>query len=198
MTLRTDNLAEARYFKEWIRLRRLIGLDESYNDFMPNARVRALANSGVAPTIIEDFLRLGAKINFLRSVAGSLRCVSSGIRSYISFCVLIGRPFLPPSEDTVLLWGSTFKPGRTYRNYLSHLRKACLLTGSDFQWDTQAVHAVAKGLRSAQRISFKFPNFLFILRTFSRLSVPQGGDPSSHNCVLHPTFSPSGFHLRRY
>ena len=167
MTLRKDNLSETRYFKEWLRLRRIIGLDDSYNDFLPNARVRALANSGVDKATIEDFLRLGTKINFLRSVAGSLRCVSSGIHSYISFCVLIGRPFFPPSEDTILLWGSTFKPGRTFRNYLSHLRKACLLTGSDFQWDTSAVHAVARGLRSAQRIPFKFPNFIYAQDLFT-------------------------------
>ena len=61
----------------WIRLRGIIGLDDSYNDLLPNARVRALENSGVDKATLEDFLRMGAKINQLRAVAGSLRCVSS-------------------------------------------------------------------------------------------------------------------------
>ena len=167
LSLRVNNLCETKYFKEWVRLRKVIGLGESYNDLMPNARVRALANAKVDKGVIEDFLRLGVKINHLRSVAGSLRCVSSGVHSYISFCVMVGRPFLPATEDSVLLWGSSFRPGRTFGNYLGHLRKGCLVFGSSLDWDTTAVRSVAKGLKSAHRIPFKFPNFIYTQDIFT-------------------------------
>ena len=189
LSLRVDNLCETKYFKEWIRLREVIGLDESYNDLMPNARVRALANAKVDKGVIEDFLRLGVEINHLRSVAGSLRCVSSGIHSYISFCVLTGRPFLPATEDSVLLWGSSFKPGRTFRNYLSHLRKGCLVFNSPLDWDTAAVRSVAKGLRSAHRIPFKFPNFLYTQDIFTIINTIGWQSEFAQLCFISFLFS---------
>ena len=128
---------------------------------MPRERIRTLARLDVEPTKIEEFLRSGAKINILRNVASSLRSVSSGINSYAAFCSLTKKPIFPPTEDTVLMWGSTFKPGRTFLNYLSHLRKGCFLAESTVDWHTVAAKEVAKGLKVGQFIPFKFPNFLY-------------------------------------
>ena len=160
-SLRFDHISETPTFKAWLLLRNELGLPASYEDAMPRERIRALARSDADPTKIEEFLRLGTKINILRNVASSMRCVSSGINSYAAFCALTKKPIFPPTEDTVLMWGSTFKPGRTYTNYVSHLRKGCFLAESTLDWHTLAVKEVAKGLRAGQYIPFKFPNFLY-------------------------------------
>ena len=77
-----------------------------------------LAASGADSAAIESFLFLGSRANCVHSVAGSPRGVSSGIKSYASFCSVLRRPFLPPTENAVLLWGATFRAGSTFRNYL--------------------------------------------------------------------------------
>ena len=198
LPLRVDKLCEAKYFKEWVRLRKVIGLGESYNDLMPNARVRALADAKVDKGAIEDFLRLGVKINHIRSVAGSLRCVSSGIHSYISFCVMVGRPFLPATEDSILLRGSSFRHGRTFRNYLSHLRKSCLVFGPSLDWGTAAVRSVAKGIKSAHRIPFKFPNFIYTQAIFYYREFYRTAVRISPSYVSYRSSFPLGCHLRLF
>ena len=66
-----------------------------------------------------------------------------------------------------MLWGSTFRPGATFRNYLGHLKEACFLTGSPVEWYTAAVRDVSKGLRCAKQSSFEFPNFIYTQDLFS-------------------------------
>ena len=57
-------------------------------------------------------------------------------------------------------WGSIFKSGRTYKNYMAHLKKACFLLEVGILWDTPAARTIANGLGNAQGRSFAFPNFL--------------------------------------
>ena len=95
------------------------------------------------------------------SVNGSLRCISSGINTYASFSALLGRPLLPPLESTVALWGSIFRPGRTFRDYTGHLRKACLLAGHSLYWYAPAVREITRGLKHAKSNSPRFPNFIY-------------------------------------
>ena len=83
------------------------------------------------------------------------------MNSYASMCSLLGRPFFPPLEDTVLLWGSSFGAGRTYRNYIGHLKKACLLADCTLSWYSPSVKEIARGLRFAKRSPFTFPNFIY-------------------------------------
>ena len=64
-------------------------------------------------------------------------------------------------ESTVILRGSIFRPGRTYRNYTGHLEKACFLTGHSLDRLTPAVSEISCGLRRAQNNSPRFPNFLY-------------------------------------
>ena len=68
---------------------------------------------------------------------------------------------MPPPEDAVILWGSSFKPGRTFRNYLSHIGEAFPFLSYPTKWYAIAVKEVATGLRLAQRIPFKFPNSIY-------------------------------------
>ena len=81
------------------------------------------------------------------------------------------RPPFPPSDDTAQLWSTILNPGDTFRNYIQHLAKACLLLDLDTFWLTPAVRNLAKGLESSSDASFKFPNFIFskdLLRIIDR------------------------------
>ena len=120
-----------------------------------------LAATGADSAAVEGFPLLGSRVNCVRSVAGSLWCVSSVINSYASFLSLLCRPSFTHTENTVLLWGATFRPGATFRNYLCRLKKACFLTGAAIDWYTPAVRDASKGLRCAFRRPFKFPNFIY-------------------------------------
>ena len=59
------------------------------------------------------------------------------------------------------MWGSVFKPGRAYRNYVSHLKKACFLAELPLAWYTPAVIGIPRGLKAARNTSFRFPNLLY-------------------------------------
>ena len=159
--LRVDSVEECELFKQWDVLRQQLELPPDFNKLLPLTRNRLLLRANGQRATVEDFLRLGGKLNILRSVASSLRCLSSGLNSYANFCITMNRPFMPPTQDTVLMWSNIFAPGRTFRNYLGHLKKGCMLAGTDLGWFTPAVKAASDGLRRAKRGQFAFPNFLF-------------------------------------
>ena len=106
------------------------------------------------------FLTIGADLNILRSVKGSIRSVSSGVASYWRFCQLLARPSFPPTEDTALLWSATFRAVKTYNQYLARLQKASTLLRYPLDWLTPSVRCVGKGLKNAQDLPFKPPNFI--------------------------------------
>ena len=139
---------------------------------LPLTKTKLLAGTNAPAASLERFLALGAKIDILRSVGSSLRCVSSGLNSYASFCTL-RKPILPPTEDTVLSWSATFAPGKTFRNYVGHLKKACILAGRPTDWHSQAIRTAADGLINAKHGSLQLHNFiphkeLFKIVTFAR------------------------------
>ena len=165
--LRVVSVEETSYYRDWAALKDRLGLPANFDSLPPREHIRVLALCRADPAILEDFLRLGAKVNALRSLGGSLRSVSSGINSYVSFCTLLGRPPLPPLEDTVVLWGSCLRPGRTYRNYLGHLKKASLLAECSLERYSTDVKEIARGLRHAKKTAFQFPNFLYTQDLFA-------------------------------
>ena len=69
---------------------------------------------------------------------------------------------MPPTERSVLMWSATFAPGRTFLDYIAHLRKGRALLGDPSDWATKAVYSAADGLRKAKKGTFKFPNSLFM------------------------------------
>ena len=91
-------------------------------------------------------------------------CGDNLIRKLFS---LLSRPFMPPTEKSVLLWIATFPPGRTFRNYVGNHRKGRALLGAATDWATKAAYAEADGLREARNGTFKFPNFLFAADIFN-------------------------------
>ena len=153
--LRVDSVPETTAFKEWEAKRMSLGLPSDFDTLLPLTKNRLLANSGNRTSEIEHFLELGDRVNIIRSVGVSLRFLSSGLMSYANFCSLLSRPFIPPTERSVLLWRATFATGRTFKNYIPH---------SD--WATKAVYAAAEGLRKARKRTSKFPNFLFMADVF--------------------------------
>ena len=155
------------YYRDWASLKTRLALPANYDALPPREHMRVLALCRAEHAALEDFLRLGARVDAMRSVAGSLRCFSSGINSYLAFCVLLGRPFLHPVEEAVILWASCFRPGRTYRNYIGRLKKACLLDESSLERYSAAVREIARGLRHAKKNAFKFPNFLYTQGLFT-------------------------------
>ena len=66
---------------------------------------------------------------------------------------------MPPTERSVMARGALFAPGKSFRNYIGHLRKGCILLGCDANWAAKAIYAAASGLRKARKGVFKFPNF---------------------------------------
>ena len=62
--------------------------------------------------------------------------------------------------DTILLRIATFRPGRTYSQYIAHGVKAAMLLRHPTVWRAPDVRSVARGLRNAQGLSFKFQNYL--------------------------------------
>ena len=128
---------------------------------MPIVRIRSLAGCGAPSAAIENFRRLGARFNALRTVSGSLRFVSPGVNSYASFCSLLGRPIFPQIEDAIVLRWSPFGPGRTVRNYIGHIKKACALADCTLSWYTPSVREITMGLRFAKKAPFKYHNFIY-------------------------------------
>ena len=124
---RADPLEECDLFKMWGELRRQLGLPTDFDNRHPLARNRLLLRTGGRGPLIEDFPRLGGRLNILRSVASSHRFLSSGLNSCAAFGATLGRPFISPTRDTVLIWGATFAPWRNFRSYLGHLKKGCML-----------------------------------------------------------------------
>ena len=159
--LRVAALAETSFYKDWIACGTALGLPENSHSEIPRDRIRPLSFCGASSVSIEEFLRLWARVNALRSATGSLRCVSSGINSDASFCSLLGRSFFPPIADSVILRGSSFGHGRTFRNYLVRLKKTCVLSDCSFYWYTPTVREIAKGLSFAKQPPVKFPNFIY-------------------------------------
>ena len=108
--LRVDSVEERDLFKQWDALRQQMGLPPDFNK-LPLTRNRLLLSLNGQGSTVEDFQRLGGGINILRSVASSLRCLSPGLNSYANFCIAANRPFMPPTQDTVLMWSTIFAPG---------------------------------------------------------------------------------------
>ena len=107
-----------------------------------------------------DFLDLSARINVLRSAKGPLRCVASGMNSYLRFCSLLLIPTFPATPASARRWGAVFHLGKTYAQYVAHLRKACILLQHPTSWYTDGIRTISNGLRNAQDKTFVTPYFL--------------------------------------
>ena len=158
--LKGKTIEETPSFKEFTRLAETLELPKNFDTFTPGARVKLLQTANVDRALLTRYLALGAEINILRTVKMSLPSVRSGVNSYQRFCALLGRPSFPPTTDTVQLWSATFKPGGTFADYLAHLQKASALMDHPLDWLTTGVRSISKGLKKAQDLSFKFPNFI--------------------------------------
>ena len=102
-------------------------------------------------------------------------------------------PF-PPSEGAVRGWGAIFKPGRTYKNYIAHLKKSCLLLELDAKWDTPVVRTIAAGLENSHRRSFAPPNFFFpndLLKLLGHEAVESAFFQLAYLSYLFPLRAPS-------
>ena len=70
-------MEETAFSNEWDEERARLGLPKDFDQLLPRAKISALAEIGADTAVIENFLRLGSRVNYIRSVEGSLRCVSS-------------------------------------------------------------------------------------------------------------------------
>ena len=62
--------------------------------------------------------------------------------------------------DTILIRSALFRPARTFSQYIAHVMKAEILLRRPTDWLIPDVRSVARGLRNAHDISFKFRNYL--------------------------------------
>ena len=152
---------------------------DDFEKLTPVAKTKSLALARADQSQILDMLALGDDLNILRAVKRSPPSVRSGINSYTRFCAVINIPALPPTAETAQLWSATFNPGKTFAQYLAHLQKETLLPNHPLDWMTPTIRNIAKGLRNAQDLSFKFPNIIKaadLLRAleWTELDNPQG------------------------
>ena len=80
---------------------------------------------------------------------------------YCSFFSLPVRPLLPPLADSIALRGSCFRPGRTFRIYLGHIKRASLLAERPLERYTPVVREISRWLKRAQKRPFKRPNLIY-------------------------------------
>ena len=154
-----DSVDKTQIHSEWGELRQKLLLPPDFDTKIPLTKTKMLASTNAPAALLGSFLEPGAEINILRSVGSSLRCVSSGINSYVSFRTLLRKP-IPPTDDTVLSWRATFAHGKTFRNYVGHLKRGRILAGHPLEWNSSAAKAAAAGLIKAKRGTFQFPNFI--------------------------------------
>ena len=120
---------------------------------------------------------LGALRDTVRAFAGSLRPAASGMLSYLNFRQFNGRAPFPVQTDSVLLRSALFKHGRAFAQYLSHVMKASILKRGPTDLLRPAIRSVARGLASAQDLSFKFRNYVFaadLLRLLKFVKLSSG------------------------
>ena len=53
----------------------------------------------------------------------------SSVRAYAQFAIKVSRIELPPSIDMLLAWSNLFRSSGTFKNYVTHLRTACQISG---------------------------------------------------------------------
>ena len=70
---------------------------------------------------------------------------------------------VPLKGSPVILRGSCFRPGRSFRNCLGHLKKAWLLDERSLERYTAAVREIARGSNTPERTRLNFL-ILYILR----------------------------------
>ena len=102
----------------------------------PGGKVKLLRSFSDRAGLVRLFLTAGAEPNILKAAKSSLPAVRSGVASYTRFCELLDRRLLPPTEDAVQLRSATFNPGRTFNQYLAHLKKAIILRNHSLAWLT--------------------------------------------------------------
>ena len=83
------------------------------------------------------------------------------MQSYLNFGHLAQREPFQISSDSIALWSGLFRPGRTCGLYLSQLMKASILLHQPTNWATPDIRAVARGLKNAHDLPFRFQNFMF-------------------------------------
>ena len=122
-----NKLEDTKIYREYTQARGALGLPRDFEDLSPANRTSALAKAVSEGHCCRHFVACAARLNILRTAQGSLRSVTSGIRSYVRFAAVLGRIPFPPSEATIQARSCIFKPGRTYQNYLPRVKKACFL-----------------------------------------------------------------------
>ena len=120
----------------------------------PREKLRRIAENGSSVEQISSFSQAGAQLNLLRNCDASLRSAAAGIRCWGYFCDATSGAHLPPTGEGVLAWSSFFGAGRSFKIYVAHLEKACLLLGIDTSWKSRAVATAGYGLSKAGDRSF--------------------------------------------
>ena len=134
----------------------------------------------------------------MRSVASALRCLSSWLDSYANFRTAIGPPFMPLLRTQWSCGAQFSPPGRTFRNYLCHLKKGFMLDGANLDWYTHGVNAASDGLRRPKRGQFAFPNFIFSKDLFATISTLGWERMFSLSWFLPLSYFPLEYHPDHY
>ena len=161
LSLRRGDIRDTAVSRDYEQIKADFGLPSNFERLSQAKRLEAFNNAGMSDYDVPRLSNLGALRNTVRAFAGSLRSAASGMQSYLNYCQFNGRIAFPVQTDTVLLWSAMFKPGRTFARYLSHVMKASILMREPTDWMCPAIRSVARGLASAQDLSFKFQNYVF-------------------------------------
>eukprot|EP00392_Amoebophrya_sp_AT5.2_P013851 g13983.t1 len=116
------------------------------------------------------------KKGILDNAGRSIKSYVSGVRVWLRWCKQVGRgvSVRDITEEAVLEYSAVFRDGRTFGQYVQHLKFACKLAGAAVAWCTPAVVTAKSGLkktRSSGKQEKDFRPELFELRLEELLSA---------------------------
>ena len=160
-SIRTEKIEDTDICRKFDELGKDFGPPSNFEAFSQAKKCSILGEADLYQGQIDEYLSLAARRNTVRAFAGSLRPAASGMQSYLDFFRFHRRSPFPAQTDTVLKWSGLFRPARTFKQYLAHVTKACILLHQPTGWLTPAIKSVARGLAAAQDVSFQFQNYIF-------------------------------------
>ena len=137
-----------------------LNINQGFFNLSPSQKMELLRAKSVSQKTLNTFFKRQSQLIAPTGVRKVFPSFASGVRSYFAFCELrAARPF-PVQEHVIIQWGSVFRVGACYSNYIGYVKKVCFFLNEPVDWDTAAVRNVAKALKLSGKSNFRFPNFL--------------------------------------
>ena len=152
--IRAKNIDDTKIAHEKKAMARRVGAPADFGRLTPGNKTKWMVNSTAPSILLDAFVHNGRELNVMWATQGSLRSVSSGIRSYANFCPARDRHWAPPTANAVKEWRANFNPRRTFQMYLRHLQKSAYLLCRPINWAAPAVTTISAGIEQHRESPF--------------------------------------------